>query len=115
MSVKIEIAQLLDQADKLNKEHKSSEVISLLDDTILEKYNSAELYAKRGGAHALLKELDKALFYCNKSIELNPDHYKAYDYRGSIWIKKKDYRKAIKDGNVIAKGSVKFLIQVADA
>jgi tetratricopeptide (TPR) repeat protein len=49
----------------------------------------------RGLVYTLKKDHDMALADFNEVIRLNPSHWKAYDYRASIWSDKKDYDMAI--------------------
>ena len=51
------------------------------------------------------RELDAALADCNKSIELAPSAGYAYDSRGLVYLKLKQYDKAIADYNAALKAA----------
>jgi len=93
------LEQLRKQAEELFNQKKNDDIIKLLSDGILEKYNDAILYAWRARAHDRNKMPDECFTYAQKAIELNPEYWMGYIARGNAWSDKKEYDKAIEDYN----------------
>jgi len=91
------LKQLRKQAEELFNQKQYDDIIELLSDGILEKYNDAELYAWRARAHERNKMPDECITYAQKAIELNPGYWMGYFARGNSWYHKKEYDKAIED------------------
>lgn len=56
---------------------------------------SAKIYCSLAQAHQSLKQIDEALLYFNKAIELNPGDANAYNNLGSQYLMDDHYEKAI--------------------
>lgn len=72
---------LIENVKRLNDEEKYQEVIYLLPDEVLEKYNDYELYAEV--SQAKFKEEKDFSFYAKKSFEIK-ENAKAYNYFGNF-------------------------------
>ena len=81
--------KLLNQAQSLSKEGDYFKVIELLDDSLLEKYNNADLFAEKGIALYKLKDLDSSILPIDRALSINPKHAKANNYKGNIVVSKK--------------------------
>ncbi|HKR03084.1 MAG TPA: tetratricopeptide repeat protein [Bacteroidia bacterium] len=92
-----EVKELIKKAEELSKKEQYKEIIDLLHDVLLDKYNSADLYARRARSHNILKETEKAFVYVNKAIDVDPDNYIGYFQRGLAWYNEEEYDKAIID------------------
>jgi tetratricopeptide (TPR) repeat protein len=99
----MEFKELLEEAKKLNDEEREEEVISLLTDEILTKYDSqdlrnvkAEAYYWIGSKHDDNKEYDKAIDILKKSIE-TAELDISYNLLGNIYKEKKEYTAAIEN------------------
>ena len=58
--------------------------------------------------YVLLNELDKALEYCNRVLEIDDKHWKAYSNRALVYVKMKRYDEAeadLQSGEAIAPNS----------
>jgi len=96
MSEDLEI--LCKKADELFKEEKFADIISLLNDEVLEKYRSAELYAWRARAYNVINDdTGKNSYYAQKAIDTDPGYYMGYFARGCGWYNKGEYENAIAD------------------
>ncbi|UMQ40679.1 tetratricopeptide repeat protein [Chryseobacterium sp. Y16C] len=85
--------KLIKEIKKLNKEEKYLQVIDILSDEVLEKYNDSELYAEL--SEAMFKvERDGFETYANKSIELI-ENAKAFYYLGNYYEQIKDFERGI--------------------
>jgi tetratricopeptide (TPR) repeat protein len=94
-----ELSKLNERAQQLFDEGKYKELIELLPDPVLDKFNSADLFVWRSRAHGIhrMEEPDKILYYANKAISIDPKNHLGYKKRGDGWIAKKEYDKAILD------------------
>jgi len=81
--------ELIERVKKLNDEEKYPEVIDLLSDDVLEKYNDYELYAEI--SQAKFKTKQNFSSYAKKSFEIK-ENAKAYNYFGNF-IGQNDYKK----------------------
>ena len=59
-------------------------------------------YYYRGLAYYELKDYNKAIADCSKSIELDPDDLKVYQNRGDAYCNLGNYDEAIKDFAVVS-------------
>jgi Tfp pilus assembly protein PilF len=92
-----EIDALLKQCVSFQNTKKYKEILQLLPDEILNKYNNKTLYAWVGYAYGGLSEKEKAIDYYTKSIQIDNKYYLAYNNRG-FWFKKSgEKQKAIDD------------------
>lgn len=82
--------ELIEKVKKLNEEEKYQEIIDILPDLILERYNDFELYAEVSQANFKVKK--EFGFYAEKSFKIQ-ENAKAYHYFGNF-IGKSDYKKA---------------------
>ena len=94
-----EVDELITKIEELSDREQFNEIIDLLPDKLLEKFNSAELYAWRAWAYDSLGKGDNAIADNNKAIELNKDYAEAYNNRGLLLYAKGEYDKAIEDYN----------------
>jgi tetratricopeptide (TPR) repeat protein len=91
----MKIAELLTNAQSLLDELKYAEVIALLPDKVLDKYNNAELYICRAWAHNQLNEHEIALKYTNKALIAGPDILNILNQKGIDWYNQGEYDRAI--------------------
>lgn len=97
------LKQLRKQAEELFGQKKYDAILELLNDSILVKYNDAELYVWRARANERNEMYDSGFVLAQKAIELNPGYWMGYFVRGNIWGSKKEYDKAIEDYNTASK------------
>ncbi|MFH1227016.1 MAG: tetratricopeptide repeat protein [Planctomycetota bacterium] len=64
----------------------------------LDPKNAPAYYSNRGGAYSDKGQADRAIQDYTKAIELNPNLAEAYYNRSYVYAGKKDYQKAIADG-----------------
>lgn len=93
----ISIDALLDEVNVLYQGNRYPEMITLLNNAILEDSAHPELYFYRGIAWSSNKAYDKAIDDFSKAIALQPDLYRGYQNRGITWALIKKYDWAIED------------------
>ncbi len=86
---------LLNQAQTLNEVEKYEEVILILEDKHLIKFNDSNLYAEKAQAYWRLEEYASCAIMVDKALTINPDNPKAINYRGNLYWNKKEYEQAI--------------------
>jgi len=94
-----ELEDLRKKADRLNQERKYEQMLSLLNDDVLNRHEDAFLYRRRGDAWYGKREYEKAIADYSKAIELKPDDFANYNNRGNAWHKNHEYDKALADYN----------------
>jgi tetratricopeptide (TPR) repeat protein len=94
-----EAQKLIKKAEELFGKEQYKEIISLLTDELLIKYNNSDLYCWRAAAHNRLMETEKAFEYIEKAMTIDPNNSFAYRQRANAWYYKGDYDKAITDYN----------------
>jgi tetratricopeptide (TPR) repeat protein len=93
------LKQLLKRTHDLNVDDNHDEVLERLTDEVLQAHSNAKLYQEVGYAWYRKKEPNKALFYFNKTMELEPNA-DAYFWRGETLLQLEEYAKAIEDFNI---------------
>lgn len=78
----------LDRGDLRAAEAKLTEIVSALPDF-------AEAWNRRAVLYYSLRDYDRAIADCQKTIELNPVHFGALHGLGLCYIARQDYRRAI--------------------
>lgn len=92
-----ELEKLLEKCEKIHQEKKFKEIISILPNSVLTKYNNSSLYWYCAYALNKLSQQEKALEYYTKSINSNKKHKAAYNNRGVIYKTTGENQKAIED------------------
>lgn len=85
----------------LVSEEQHEKAIELFDEAVRLNPGLAEAYLKRGGAYAVLGELDNALHDYSESIRLSPLQPNAYFVRGLLFILLGQYNEAVADLNQV--------------
>jgi len=93
----ISLDALLDEVNALSQDGKYQEMLTLLNDAILEDSAHPQLYFYRAIAWSSNKAYHKAIDDFSKAIALQPDLYRAYQNRGITWALIKKYDWAIED------------------
>jgi tetratricopeptide (TPR) repeat protein len=91
-----EVEQLIEQVEQLFKDKKYSEIIDLLPDEVLSKYNVAVLYAWKGRAYYSHGNIDLAEEYANKALNIDAKCSVAYLAKGNVWSKKENLTKHLR-------------------
>ncbi len=91
--------ELLKQAETLFKKGQYNEIITLIPDYVLEKHNSADLYALLAWTYIRLDDFDKVSEYANKAIAIDPCNASGFRQRGVAMYKKGEYDKSFADFN----------------
>jgi tetratricopeptide (TPR) repeat protein len=89
--------ELLEQITQLFNDKKYTELITLLDDKLLEKYNDAGLYAWKSRAFGKNRQFELSYKYAQLAIEINPLSAIGYFARGNAWANQKEFNKSIED------------------
>ncbi len=90
-----EIKQFLEKSSSLFDDRKYSEILALLSDEMLKKYNNAILYSWKARAHIGLKEYEIAKKYANTAILINPNSAVCNRIIGYLFFKLKNFDKAL--------------------
>lgn len=90
-----EFEKLLLEVQQLNEKKEFKKIIELLPDSVLEKNNSADLYAEKAIAYYKLNNIELSDETIAKALIINPKHAKANNYMGVFCSNKKDDQKAI--------------------
>lgn len=90
----MDLETLLSQAETLNDEKKYVEVISLLNDEILDQYKSADLHAEKAKAYSRLDMFDECDIEAEKALNINPRNAKANHYKGNVISQSKAFERA---------------------
>lgn len=98
--MKLASKELEKNIEELFKEGKYEKIISSLDDSILEEYNDANLYAWIARAFGRLKKVDLNYKYAQKAIEINPMSPLGYLARGNAKANQEEYDDAIMDFDI---------------
>lgn len=91
------IEQLIIEVEAFFKQKKYADIISLLNDGVLQTHNNAVLYVNVARAHAALGQILECLTYVDKTIELDPKFALGYSLRGYAKSAQKEHLKAIDD------------------
>jgi tetratricopeptide (TPR) repeat protein len=95
-TIKMEkIKELLKKAVDLNAQKKYIEVINILNYTILNEFNNADLYIEKAKAFGNLKNYEECKNCSELAKQLDPSNVKAYYYIGRVYSAYKEYEKAI--------------------
>lgn len=86
---------LLQEVRELNEKKQFQAVIDMLPDDILQKENSADLYAEKAQAYWRLSKNELCEEMADKALAINADHAKANNYKGHIYDDLKEYDRAI--------------------
>lgn len=73
----------------------SRDAIKLLEEN-LQTHDTVNTYLLLSFNHQSIREYDKAFYYINKAIEINPRHSDTFLYKGNIYIALKNWKEAIK-------------------
>ena len=73
-------------AEKLINNKQFSDAILKLNDALLSDSKNADIYNYLGFSHRKLGEMEKAAFYYNKALEINPKHKGALEYQGEMFL-----------------------------
>lgn len=92
--MKNEKNNLLSKAKNLNQQEKFSEVVTLLDDDLLEKYNDDNLYAEKALAYFKISNLTLCEVNSLKSLEINPNNPIANNYYANVLSRRDEFDKA---------------------
>jgi tetratricopeptide (TPR) repeat protein len=92
-----DLKELITRVEALFTDDHYKEIISLLNEALLDKYKNADLYAWKAWAYSRLEVIDKAFDCSNKAIAADPANPFGYRQRGMAWVQKKEYDKAILD------------------
>ena len=84
-------------AEKLINNKQFSDAILKLNDALLSDSKNADIYNYLGFSHRKLGKMDKAAFYYNKALEINPKHKGALEYQGEMYLTLNQVEKAEKN------------------
>jgi len=91
------ITKLISQVTHLFNEQNYQGIADILPDQLLERYNSAALYAWKARTLKWLKQFKEGFTYAQKAIDTDPAFPMGYFARGSFWRNKNELDKAIAD------------------
>ncbi|RPH30296.1 MAG: tetratricopeptide repeat protein [Bacteroidales bacterium] len=91
--------ELFRKAQNLNAEKKYSEVIEILSEEILEKYNDADLYSEKSQAYYRLERYDLCEENVKKALKIDPNQFNAIYYFANILYHLEKYDEAIENYN----------------
>lgn len=92
---------ITENLDKLYKEKKFNEIISLTTEKLLTDNNNIDLYIRRGNALYEINQIDNAIYNYDKVLDIDPECKLAIYNRAIAWNAKKEYNKALEDCNTI--------------
>jgi tetratricopeptide (TPR) repeat protein len=104
-------------ADYLVSQHKYTAAVDAYTEVIRQKPDDAPAWRKRGDAHLLLGQPEKALADENKSIELDPTNAWAWQSRALVYMRSQQLERALSDYNSaigLNPDVAQFLLQRAD-
>lgn len=90
-----EVEALIKKAAAFFEKEQYKEIIALLPDALLDKYNKADLFSWRAWAYNRLPEPDKAFEDATKAINADPNNFFGYRQRGVAWYNKAAFDNAI--------------------
>ena len=96
----LSLTELEKNIKELFKEEKYQDIISTLDDSVLDQYNEANLYAWIARAYGRVKKVDLNYKYAQKAIEINPMAPHGYLARGIAKANQEQYDDAISDFDI---------------
>ncbi len=73
-------------AEKLINKNKFADAIVKLNDALSVDSKDADIYNYLGFTHRKLGKMEKAAFYYNKALEINPKHKGALEYQGEMYL-----------------------------
>tara|TARA_B100000963_G_scaffold308661_1_gene284211 strand:+ start:37 stop:507 length:471 start_codon:yes stop_codon:yes gene_type:complete len=73
-------------AEKLINKKKFSDAILKLNDALASDSENADIYNYLGFSHRKLGKMEKAAFYYNKALKINPKHKGALEYQGEMYL-----------------------------
>lgn len=91
--------KLLNKVQKLLKEKKYNEVNEILSVEVLKDLNDADLYIEKAITLGNLNKYEESKYNAEKAKELDSKNVKAYYYIGKVYLRLKDYNKAIENFN----------------
>jgi tetratricopeptide (TPR) repeat protein len=94
-----EVQDLIQKIDVLFDKGEHQKIVDLLTDKLLDKYQNADLYARRSLAYNHLSEVEKSIEYANKALAADPNNSLAYRNLGFAWKAKGDLDKSLVDYN----------------
>ncbi len=89
--------ELRDKTLDLILSGKNAEVIALLTNEVLQQFNDALFYLRRGLAHKKLEMYEKAIADYDKALQIRPGYAEAFNNRAMVWDLTGEYDKAIAD------------------
>jgi tetratricopeptide (TPR) repeat protein len=93
-----ELEKLIKQVEELFPQDKYKEIVDLLSDDVLEKYQDARLYAWRTRAHFRQNaDSELIMYFAEKAIGLDANYFMGYIARGNARGAKNEYENAIAD------------------
>ena len=73
-------------AEKLINKKQFSDAILKLNDALASDSENADIYNYLGFSHRKLGKMEKAAFYYNKALKINPKHKGALEYQGEMYL-----------------------------
>ena len=73
-------------AEKLINKKQFSDAIVKLNDALATDSNNADIYNYLGFSHRKLGKMEKAAFFYNKALQINPKHKGALEYQGEMFL-----------------------------